>query len=113
MWTATRQFTGLLFVDQWRFGRTESITVSDLCPPAANQVYFVLRHRSDTRVPTTNQLHVFVYLVRLDLMEDNAVYVFSTSQDLTETLFNLLVHFATFWRPIDETAQATLGLLLG
>jgi len=91
--------------------RTESVAVSDLCSPTANQVYLVLWRSGHFRVPRADQLNVFVYLVWLDLMLNDAVYVFTTRKNLTKASLNLVVHLLTFLGTVYKIRQRA-GLLL-
>lgn len=53
-------------------------------------------------VPLSYKLGVFVDLVRLDLVEDDRVYVFAARQDLREAPLNILVELPSLGRTIDE-----------
>lgn len=86
---------------------TESIAVADFSPPTAHQMNLILRLVGHPWVPFTNEVHVFVNHIRLDLMEDNAMHVLSSGKDLTETTFDLLVHLPGFRGAIDEISQTS------
>lgn len=70
----------------------------------------------DLRIPSANELDVLLYLVGLHLVEDDAVDVFASSQDLREGALDFAIHLAAFFGAIDETTQsarANFLLVLG
>lgn len=71
---------------------TEGITVSDFCSPTAHEVHVVVFRLGHSGIPSPNQVHVFVNLVRLDGMEDDRMHIFPSCKHLREALLNLLVH---------------------
>jgi hypothetical protein len=89
-------------MDKNRCGLTKCIAIAHLGSPAADEVDFVLWHGSHSRVPITHKLRVLVYLVGLDLMEDDGVHVFASSQDLREASFDVFVELASFGSTIDQ-----------
>lgn len=92
---------------------TKGITIADFGPPASNEMDFVLGHVRHLRVPLSNQFNVFVHLVGLDLVEDDAVDVLSSREDLAETALDLLVHFSAFLSAVDQVREAIATSLLG
>jgi len=91
-------------------GITKGIAVSDFGSPASYQVHLVLWHACHTRIPGSNRLNVFIYLVWLHLVEDNRVHVFPSRENLTEGVFHLAVHLSSLLGAVDQAAQlAFLG----
>lgn len=64
-------------------------------------------------VPRTDKLDIFIDLVGLDFVEDDAVDVFASGKNLAETAFNLLVHFSAFLRAVNQTGKTISSSLLG
>lgn len=70
---------------------TESVVISDLSTPAADEVDPVLFHPGHLGIPFTHQPYILVDLVRLDLVEDNRMDIFSSRQDFGEGPLDILV----------------------
>lgn len=90
--------------------RTESITVSNLCPPAPYEVDLVFRHLRHLRIPAPDQIHVLVDFVGFDLVEDDGVYVFAPGQHLRKRFFNLLIQLLSLLRAVDEGRKRAFSL---
>src|ERR1700761_4391243 len=69
-------------LSQWE--RTKCFTVAYFCSPASNQVHSVRFDARHFGIPFTNQRHVFVDFVRLDLVENYGMHVFAAGEDLRE-----------------------------
>ena len=86
----------------WKITKhTKSITVSNLSPPTAHKMHFIVLHTRHLWVPLAHQLDILIHLVWLDFMKHNRVDVFSTRQHLREGGFNLLFHLASFLGAIE------------
>ena len=81
---------------------TECVAIPNLCSPAPDQVHLVLGYASNVWVPSSNELNVFIHLIRLHLVEDDRVYIFASSKDLGEGALNVFFEFASFLGAIDE-----------
>lgn len=90
---------------------TKGVALSDLCPPAPDQVDLVLGHARHTRVPAPDQLGILVHLIWLHLVEDDAVHVLASRQHLTEAPLDLAIHLAAFLRTVDQGAQGSVLLV--
>lgn len=66
---------------------------------------FVLGRIRHLGVESANKLNVLVDLVRLHLVEDDGVYVFASSQDLTEAGLELSLHLSAFLGAVDKIRQ--------
>lgn len=86
---------------------TESVTVADFSSPTSNEVNLILRHVGHAGIPRTNKVDILVHLVRLDVVEDDAVHVLASCKDLTEAAFNLSVHLLGFGCAVYQRGQAT------
>jgi len=89
----------------------ERVAITHLRPPAPYEMYLVFRNGCHLGVPAAHELCVLIYLVWLDLVEDNGVDVFAASQDLRETAFNILVELASLGRTVYKRGQFPTLLL--
>lgn len=85
---------------------TESVTISHLSSPAANQMDFVFGHLGHSRVPFSDELNILIDLIGLDIVEDDAVHVLASCKDLAEATLDLLVHFSRFGCTVDQVGES-------
>ena len=100
----------------WLLSRTKGITISHFRPPAPYQIDVILWDARDLRIPTANQIHILVHLVRLHAVKHNTVHILAPSQYLTEALLDLPIHLLPLMRAVDQAAQLAFplcALLLG
>lgn len=90
---------------------TEGIAIANFGAPASYQVDLVLGHAGHFGVPVSDQLYVFVDLIRLDLVEHNRMHIFASCENLREGLLNLLVHLSPLFGAIDQRRQLACRLL--
>lgn len=72
----------------------------------------ILGHVGHSGIPLANQINVLVDLVGLDLVENDAVDVLASREDLTKAALDLLVHLTTLLGAVDEVGEAA-ALLAG
>lgn len=65
----------------------------------------ILRQGGHARVPVANERDILVHLVRLDLVEDDAMDVLSTGDYLREGSLELRVVLTAFFGAVDELRQ--------
>lgn len=70
----------------------------------------ILRHVGHTRVPGADKLDILVDLVGLDIVQDDAVNIFASSEDLAETALDLLVHLTALMGTVEQIRE-TAALL--
>lgn len=91
---------------------TKGIAIANLGPPASDQMDLVILHAGHLRVPFANELNILFDLVGLDLVEDDGMDVFATSENGAEAGLDLGIHLPTFLRTVNEVGQAA-GLAVG
>lgn len=92
--------------------RTKGIAVANLGSPTSHQMNLILGHVGHARVPGTNELDILVDLVGLDLVQDDAVDVFSSGKNLAEAALNLFVHLTALLGAVDQVGEAATLLAI-
>jgi hypothetical protein len=90
--------------------RTKSITVADLCPPAANEVYMVFFDARHLGIPVPHQFDVLIHPIGLDPVEDDGVDVFPSRQDLGKAPLDVSVELLSLLRAVDESREFARSL---
>lgn len=84
---------------------TECVAVSDLGPPAPDQVDLILLLARHFGIPVADQLDVLVDAIGLDFVEDDRVHVLAPSQNLAEARLDLGVHLAALLGAVDQVRE--------